>query len=268
MSVHDPGPAHLAVDRTGKNVLTTNYPLGSVTVLPILDGGRLGDVSDFVRHKGSSVNPQRQQGPHAHSVTMSPDNRFALVADLGIDQVIVYPFDAANGKLGAPHAVKVHPGAGPRHLTFSPDGRFVYLINEMGSTVTVFAYEASPGNLTERQTITTLPSGFSGENGSAEIQILPSGKFVYASNRGDDSIAVFAVDRVKGTLTFVERVPTEGKTPRNFAIDPSDTWLLAANQNSNNLVTFRINPKTGRLTPTGQVLEVNAPVCIQFVPLP
>jgi 6-phosphogluconolactonase len=239
-----------------------------VTVLPILDGGRLGDASDFVRHKGSSLNPTRQQGPHAHSVTMSPDNRFALVADLGIDQVIVYPFDAAKGKLGVPHVVKVHPGAGPRHLTFSPNGRFVYLINEMGSTVTVFAYEASAGNLTELQTITTLPSGFSGENGAAEIQILPSGKFVYASNRGDDSIAVFAVDRVEGTLTFVERISTAGKTPRNFTIDPSGAWLLAANQNSNNIVTFRINQKTGRLTPTGQVLELSAPVCIQFVPLP
>lgn len=268
VSAQDPGPAHVRVDRTGKGVVVTNYPLGSVTVLPVLDDGRLGEASDFVRHKGSSVNPQRQQGPHAHSVALSPDNRFAIVADLGLDQVIVYPFDAVKGKLGTPHAVKVHPGSGPRHLTFAPNGKFLYLLNEMGSTVTVFAYEPAGGNLTELQTISTLPEAFSGESTAAEIQVLPSGKFIYASNRGDDSIAVFAVAHAKGTLTFVQRVPTQGKTPRNFAIDPSGSWLLAANQNSNDIVTFRINQKTGQLAPTGQVLQLSSPVCIEFVPLP
>jgi 6-phosphogluconolactonase len=268
VSAQAPGPAHVRVDRTGKDVVVTNYPLGSVTVLPVLDDGRLGEASDFVRHQGSSVNPQRQQGPHAHSVALSPDNRFAIVADLGLDQVIVYPFDAVKGKLGAPHAVKVHPGSGPRHLTFAPNGKFLYLLNEMGSTVTAFAYEPAGGNLTELQTISTLPEAFSGESTAAEIQVLPSGKFIYASNRGDDSIAVFAVAHAKGTLNFVQRVPTQGKTPRNFAIDPSGSWLLAANQNSNDIVTFRINQKTGQLAPTGQVLQLNSPVCIEFVPLP
>ncbi len=268
VSAQGPGSAHLRVDRTGKNVVVANYGGGSVTVLTVLDNGQLGEASDFARHTGSSVNRQRQQGPHAHSVAFSPDNRFVVVADLGIDQVIVYPFDAAKGKLGPSHSVKVNPGAGPRHLTFSPDGRFLYLVSEMASTVTVFAYEPVGGNLTELQTISTLPKGFSGQSAAAEIQILPSGKSIYASNRGDDSLAVFKVDHPKGTLTLVQRVSTEGKTPRSFAIDPSGSWLLAANQRSNNIVTFRISPKTGRLTPTGQILQLSAPVCIEFVPLP
>jgi 6-phosphogluconolactonase len=268
VSTHDPGPAHVVVDFTGKDVLISNYPLGSVEVFPVLDGGRLGEASDFVRHKGSSVNPERQQGPHAHSITLSPDDRFAIAADLGLDQLVVYPLDPTKGKLGTPHVVKIHPGSGPRHMTFDPGGKFLYLLSEMASTVTVFSYQAAEGGLTELQTISTLPKEFSGESTAAEIQIHPSGKFVYASNRGDDSIAVFAVDQAQGTLTFVERVATAGKTPRNFALDPSGAWLLAANQNSDDIVIFRVDQKTGRLTPTGQVVQLSAPVCVVFVPLP
>ena len=268
VSAHDPGPAHVVVDFTGKDVLISNYPLGSVAVFPVLDGGRLGEVSDFVRHQGSSVNPERQHGPHAHSIALSPDNRFALAADLGLDQLVVYPLDPAKGELGTPHVVKIHPGSGPRHMTFDPGGKFLYLLGEMASTVTVFSYEAAEGSLTELQTISTLPKGFSGESTAAEIQIHPSGKFVYASNRGDDSIAVFAVDHAQGTLRFVERVATEGKTPRNFALDPSGSWLLVANQNSDDIVVFHVDQKTGRLTPTGQVVPLSAPVCVVFVPLP
>jgi len=268
VSAHDPGPAHVVVDFTGKDVLISNYPLGSVAVFPVLDGGRLGEASDFVRHKGSSVNPERQQGPHAHSITLSPDDRFAIAADLGLDQLVVYPLDPAKGKLGTPHVVKIHPGSGPRHMTFDPGGKFLYLLSEMASTVTVFSYQAAAGGLTELQTISTLPKEFSGESTAAEIQIHPSGKFVYASNRGDDSIAVFAVDQAQGTLRFVERVATAGKTPRNFALDPSGAWLLAANQNSDDIVIFRVDQKSGRLTPTGQVVQLSAPVCVVFVPLP
>ena len=268
VSAHDPGPAHVVVDFTGKDVLISNYPLGSVAVFPVLDGGRLGEASDFVRHKGSSVNPERQQGPHAHSITLSPDDRFAIAADLGLDQLVVYPLDPAKGKLGTPHVVKIHPGSGPRHMSFDPGGKFLYLLSEMASTVTVFSYQAAEGGLTELQTISTLPKEFSGESTAAEIQIHPSGKFVYASNRGDDSIAVFAVDQAQGRLTFVERVATAGKTPRNFALDPSGAWLLAANQNSDDIVIFRVDQKTGRLTPTGQVVQLSAPVCVVFVPLP
>ena len=268
VSTHDPGPAHVVVDFTGKNVLISNYPLGSVAVFPVLDGGRLGEASDFVRHEGSSLNPERQQGPHAHSITLSPDDRFAIAADLGLDQLIVYPLDPAKGKLGTPQVVKIHPGSGPRHTTFDPGGKFLYLLNEMASTITVFSYDAAEGGLAELQTISTLPKGFSGESTGAEIQIHPAGKFVYASNRGDDSIAVFAVDHAQGTLKLVERVRTEGKTPRNFALDPSGSWLLAANQDSNDIVVFRIDSKTGRLTPTGQVVQLSAPVCVVFVPLP
>jgi 6-phosphogluconolactonase len=261
----DEGPAHVAVDRTGKYVLISNYPRGSLAVFPILEGGRLGEASAFVQHQGSSLNPERQSGPHVHEAVMSPDNRFALVVDLGLDEVLVYPFDEAKGTLGLPRITRVKPGSGPRHLVFSSSGKFVYLINELLSNVMVFSYDAATGALAELQTISTLSKGFSGLSTAAEVALHPSGKYLYASNRGEDSIAVFAVDPAKGTLTAVENVPTQGKTPRNFALDPSGTWLLAGNQQSNNIVTFRIDSKTGRLTPAGPAIPVASPVCIQFV---
>jgi 6-phosphogluconolactonase len=258
------GPAHITVDGTGRYVLIANYERGSIAVFPVLKDGRLGGASAFVQHKGSSVDPVWQTGPHCHAVVMSPDNRFVLVADLGLDQVLSYPFDIAKGTLGQPKIAKVKPGSGPRHLVFGASGKFVYLVNEVFSNVTVFSYDAASGALAELQTVSMLPPGFSGQNTAAEIALHPSGKFLYASNRGEDSIAVFAVDAAKGTLTPVENVPTQGKEPRNFAIDPSGRWLLAANQSSNNIVTFRIDPKTGRLMPAGPVVELSAPVCIQF----
>jgi 6-phosphogluconolactonase len=267
VSAHDPGPAFISMDRTGKYALVANYPLGSVAVFPVLKDGRLGEASDFVRHKGSSVDRDRQAGPHGHAIELSPDNRFAIAADLGLDQLIVYPFDAEKGKLGTPRAVKIHPGSGPRHFAFSPNGKFIYLISEMGNTITAFSYSATRAKLTERQTISTLPRGFSGENTTAEIAVHPSGHFLYGSNRGDDSIVVFAVDQGTGRLTFVERVSTQGKTPRNFALDPSGRWLLAANQDSNSITTFRVNQKTGRLTPSGVAVSVAEPACVVFVPV-
>ncbi len=269
VSSRDAGPAHIALDQTGKYALVSNYTLGSVAVFPVSQDGRLGDFTDFVRHKGSSVNVERQEGPHAHAVAFSPDNRFALVADLGLDQILVYPFDAAAGTLGhEPHITKTHPGAGPRHLVFDPTGKFVYVINEMQSTVVSYSYDAARGELHELKTISTLPDKFAGSNDAAEIAVHPSGKFLYASNRGHDSIAVFSVDSVKGALTRVEFVSTKGKTPRNFAIDPTGAWLFVANQASDNVVVFRIDGKTGHLTPTGQALSVASPACVKFVPLP
>jgi 6-phosphogluconolactonase len=258
-------PAHITLDRTGKYALVANYTSGSVAVFTVLKDGRLGEVTAFVQHKGSSVNPERQKGPHAHAIALSPDNRFAVVADLGLDQLLIYPFDAAKGILGAqPQIVKARPGAGPRHLVFSTDGRFLYVLNEMQSSVVAYSYDATSGALHELQTISALPKGFSGENTAAEIEVHPSGKFLFASNRGDDSIAVFAIDSKTGQLTPVEISPTGGKTPRNFAIDPTGLWLLAANEDSGNIVAFRIDQKTGRLKSTGDVLRVPSPVCLKF----
>ncbi len=266
VSARDPGPAYISMDRTGKFALIANYSLGSVTVFPVSKDGRLGEASDFVRHKGSSVNKDRQEGPHAHSVELSPDNRFAIVADLGLDQLIVYPFDSAKGKLGQPHTINIEPGSGPRHIAFSPNGKFLYLISEMGNAITAFAYGKRQGKLTELQTVSTLPKEFKGENTTAEIAVHPSGNFLYGSNRGDDSIVVFAIDHATNKLAFIERVSTQGKTPRNFALDPSGRWLLAANQDSNSIVTFRVDQETGRLTPSGPSVELPEPVCVVFVP--
>lgn len=276
VSSHDEGPAHITLDRTGKYALVSNYTLGSVAVFPVLKDGRLGEATSFVQHKGSSVNPERQKGPHAHAIAVSPDNRFAVVADLGLDQLLVYGFDAAKGALGAnPQIVKAAPGAGPRHLVFSANGRWLYTINELQSTVVAYSYDAATGALHELQTVSTLPTGFSGTSAAAEIEIDPSGKFLFASNRvasnglpsnrGDGSVAVFAIDAHTGMLTHVETDSTGGKTPRNFAIDPTGSWLLAANQDSDDVVVFRLDPTTGHLTPTGEVLQVPSPACVKFV---
>lgn len=261
------GPCFVKVDATGKNVLVTNYNTGSVAVLPLKDDGSLAESSAFIQHTGSSVNPARQKGPHAHSVNLSPDNRFAIVADLGLDRIFVYRFDAAKGSLtpNDPPYVAIKPGSGPRHFAFHPNGRFAYALSEMAGTVTAFRYDAKRGVLTEIETVSNLPKDFTGSNISAEVQVHPSGKFLYASNRGHDSIAVFAIDQRKGTLTPIEHVSTQGKFPRNFAIDPTGSYLVAANQNSNNIVVFRIDAKTGRLTPTGQTFEVSSPVCVRFM---
>jgi 6-phosphogluconolactonase len=261
-------PAHITLDRTGKYALVANYTSGSVAVFALLKDGRLGEVTSFVQHKGSSINPERQKGPHAHAIALAPDNRFAVVADLGLDQLLVYSFDAVKGTLGTqPQVVKASPGAGPRHLVFSTDGRFLYMLNEMQSSVAAYSYDAASGALHELQTISSLPKGFSSENTAAEIEIDPSGKFVFASNRGDDSIAVFAIDSYTGMLTHVETDSSGGKTPRNFAIDPTGSWLLAANQDSDNIVVFGIDQKTFRLRPRGDLLQVPSPVCLKFVEL-
>jgi 6-phosphogluconolactonase len=262
-------PCYVSLDKTGKYVLVANYGGGSVAVFPVLKDGRLGEPSAFVQHQGHSVNPARQRGPHAHCINVSPDNRFALASDLGLDKLLVYRFDAAKGTLTPdnPPFGQIHPGWGPRHFVFSPDGKFVYAISEIGCTMSVFSYDAATGALHPVQAISTLPKDFKGKNDDAEVQVSASGKFLYGSNRGADTIAVFAIDPTHGTLTPIEYVPTGGKEPRNFAIDPSGRYLFAANQNSNNIVLFRIDPKTGRLSPTGTVEEVGSPVCVTFAPI-
>jgi 6-phosphogluconolactonase len=264
------GPCHLVVDATGRCVLVANYGGGSVAVLPIQPDGSLAEASAVVQHTGSSVNPSRQREPHAHSVNLSPDNRFAFVADLGIDQVRVYQFDPTRGALEAhdPPAATLAPGAGPRHFAFHPTGRWAYVISELQSTVTTFAYDGTRGRLTTAQTVSTLPADFTGASTTAEIVVHPSGRFAYGSNRGHDSLAVFAVSPDDGTLRPVEHVPTQGRTPRNFAVDPTGRTLWVANQGTDNLVLFRVDPDTGRLTPTGQRFDVGSPVCLRFHPRP
>ncbi len=262
-------PCYITVDKTGKYVLVANYTGGSIAAFPILEDGRLGDPSAFIQHTGHGADPQRQEGPHAHSIDLSPDNRFAIVDDLGLDETLVYKFDSAKGSLtpNDPPFAKADPGAGPRHFAFDPNGKFGYVINEMRSTVSVFRYEAAAGALRPLRTISTIPYHFTALDESAEIEVHPSGKFLYASNRGHDSIAVFAIDQDNGTLTFVEYASTKGQTPRNFAIDPTGTLIFAANEKSDNIVIFRIDAKSGRLTPTGKVLEIAQPVCVQFLPI-
>jgi 6-phosphogluconolactonase len=261
------GPCHISVDATSKCLLVANYGGGSIAALPIHADGSLGEALTKIQHTGSSVNTNRQAGPHAHSIFPSPDNRFTLDCDLGLDKISINHLDASAAKLtpNDPPFATVMPGFGPRHLVFSADGKFVYVINEMGSTVTAFSYAAPDAAMTEVQTISTLPKDFSGNSTCAEIVLHPNGKFLYASNRGHDSIAVFAVDQKTGKLTFVEHQSTQGRTPRHFAIDPTGRWLLAENQASDSVVVFAIDPESGKLKPTGQTLSIGSPVCAVFV---
>lgn len=263
------GPCYISVDKTGKYVFVANYDGGSIAVFPVLEDGKLGEASAFVQHTGHGTNPQRQEAAHAHSIDPSPDNRFAIVDDLGLDETLVYKFDSTKGSLTAndPPFAKAAPGAGPRHCALAPNGKFAYVINEMGSTISVFQYDAARGELNPLQTISSLPKDFSGHNDAAEIAVHPSGKFLYASNRGHDSIAVYSIDADKGTLTLVQDVPTKGVSPRHFAIDPTGTRIFAENEKSDNIVVFRLDPKTGRLTPTGKVLDISQPACLGFVPV-
>lgn len=263
-----PGPCHVTVDATGQYAIVANYLGGSIAVLPIQEDGSLGEVCDFIQHEGSSVNPDRQQEPHAHSVNIDSGNRYAFAADLGIDKMMVYELDLEQGKLipNSTPSTSVKAGAGPRHFTFHPSDRFAYLINELDSTITAFACDLAQGTLTEIETVPTLPPDFSGRSTCADIHTDLSGKFLYGSNRGHDSIVIYAIDQESGRLTYVGHEPTQGSTPRNFAIDPTGTFLLAANQNGNSIVTFRVDGDTGKLTPTGDVTNVPMPVCIKFLP--
>lgn len=261
------GPCHVSVEPGGRCVLVANYGGGSVASLPIEADGRLAPAGSVIQHRGSGPNRQRQQGPHAHSINVDPTGRFALAADLGCDKVFVYRLDAAAGRLTShdPPAVELAPGAGPRHLAFHPNGRFAYVINELDSTVTTLAYDAAAGRLKVVASVSTLPPSFSGTNTTADVHVHPSGKFLYGSNRGHDSIAVFAIAD-DGTLRPLAHESTRGRTPRNFALDPTGQYLLAANQDSDTVVVFRIDTQTGLLTLVGQPVALPRPVCIRFVP--
>ena len=263
------GPCHLVVDATGRNVLVANYGGGSVAVLPVDELGRLKKPSCVIQHRGSSVNPRRQKGPHAHSINLDRNNRFAFAADLGLDKVLIYRFDPQAGTLepNDPPFAKMAPGSGPRHFAFHPNGRFAYVINEMLCTVTAMRYAPATGALEPFQTVDTLPRPRQSGDSTAEVQVHPSGKFLYGSNRGHDSIVIFRIDPTSGRLTLVGHEPTRGKTPRNFGLDPTGRWLFACNQNSDTVVVFRIDQQTGRLQPTGQVLQVPVPVCVKCVPV-
>lgn len=262
------GPCHVALDRDGKFLFVANYNSGSFAVLPVAADGRLGAPTTVIQNAGKSANPERQKGPHAHGITFDPANRFVFFVDLGLDQILGYRFDSATGKLTPtePAFASVKPGAGCRHLAFRPDGKFAYALNEMASTVTVFSYDGATGKLTEVQTASSLPPGLEVKSSGAEITVHPSGKWLYASNRGHDSIAQFAVDENKGTVTFVAALPSGGKTPRHFAFLPSGKQLAIANQNSNSILLGRVDEKTGGVQTAGAPIEVPSPVCVVFLP--
>ena len=264
------GPCHLALDKTGKWLAVANYGNGTMGIFPVQADGKVGEAKTVEKHEGTSADPQRQRGPHAHEVVFSPDNRYLLLSDLGLDKIFVYRFDAKTGNItpNDPAFGKVAPGAGVRHFAFHPNGQIVYAINEINSTITVFRWDAAKGSLMDFQTVSTLPENYKGNNNStAEIAVNSAGTVVYGSNRGSDTIAVFNIDPVKFTLTAIDHAPVLGKTPRHFAIDPSGAYLFAANQDSNDIAMFRIQASTGQLQPAARVItDVAFPVCVLFVP--
>lgn len=259
---------YLDVDATGETVLVANYASGSVAALPVQKDGSLGAAATFMQHGGSSVDPARQKGPFAHSIVVSPDNRFALAADLGIDKILVYRLDAATAKLTPNEAqpfAKLPPGSGPRHLTFHPNGKRVYVINELKNTVTFFDYAAASATLTERQTISTLPTDFSGESYCADLKITPEGRFLYGTNRGHDSIAAYRIGH-DGKLELIAIQPSLGKGPQNLLITPDGRWLLCANMPGNSVIVFQIDANTGNLKAVGDPVAMPMPSCIRWLP--
>jgi 6-phosphogluconolactonase len=267
VSVKSSGPCYIAIDKPGHWAITANYSGGSVTVLPIESGGKLGEATEFIQHKGSGPNRDRQTAPHPHWVGFLPKSNLVLVADLGIDTIAIYNFDAKKGSLttGNPAFMTIPPGSGPRHAVMHPSGKFLYVFTELTSFITEYYFEAELKRFTAINTVTTLPEGFKGENTGAEIAIHPNGKYVYVSNRGDDSITMFSVgDAKRGLLKQEQHIPSGGKTPRQFEIDPSGHWLLAGNQGSDNIAIFSIDVSSGKLTAAGVVPGVVKPTCIKF----
>lgn len=259
---------YLDVDASGKSLLVSNYASGSVAALPIREDGSLEEAASFIQHKGSSIDPKRQAGPFAHSIVISPDNRFALAADLGLDKILIYRLDASTSKLVASDAqpfVSLPPGSGPRHLTFDPSGEHVYLVNELANTVTLFAYAADSGTLTLQQTISTLPVDFEGTSHCAELKITPDGNFLYATNRGHDSIAIYRI-AAHGRLNLVGIEPSLGGGPQNLLITPDGGWLLCANMTGNEVIVFRIDSETGELAANGDAISVPMPSCLRWLP--
>ena len=259
-----PAPCHVSVDSQGRHVLVANYWGGSVSVFPVDADGRLGPATAFVQHEEANAIPGKDALPHAHSIDLDAANRYAIVADLGLDRLFAYRFDATRGTLTAPAGISLPLGAGPRHFTFHPDARHGYVINEGNSTLTAFAYEPEAGALRELQTLSTLPAGFSGRNSTAEIAVSPDGRFLYGSNRGHDSLAIFAIDAGTGKLTPIGHEPTRGQHPRHFALDPTGAYLLAANRDSDSVTVFRIARTTGKLEPIGAPFRIPRPVCLRI----
>ncbi len=259
-------PCHLVVDRTGRTLVLAHYHSGVVAALPINPDGTLGAPGSLIRHEGRGVHPQRQEAPHVHSVTLSPDNRFVIVCDLGIDRIFTYALDPATARLtpAATPWIATAPGAGPRHAAFSTDGQFVFVINELANTLASYRYATATGALTLVDLQPTLPAGFSGESTTAEVRVHPNGRFVYGSNRGHDSIAVFALDSATGRLSPAGHTPSGGRNPRNFALSPDGAWLVSAHQDSDSLRVFRVEPQTGQLSPVAGDATVPQPVCVLF----
>jgi len=262
-------PSYISLDQTGQHALVSNYDGGNIAVIAIKPDGSLGDRTALMQHTGRSINPRRQTRAYAHSILTDPGNRFVLAADLGVDKLFVYRFDATNGSLqpNDPPFVGIKPGSGPRHVTFHPSGRWVYLINELASTVIGFGWNSTNGVLTEIQSISTLPAEFKGNSSCSELEIHPNGQFLYGSNRGHDSLTVFAIDQKTGELTPIEHVPSSGKTPRNFTFDPTGKWILCTNHGSDNAVVFRVDENSGRLTQAGDPVPVPYPFCERFLPV-
>ena len=265
-STGGPGPCHLTVDASDRLAIAANYKGGSVAMIRIEPNGKLGDRCDFVQHHGSSINPDRQLHPHAHSITLNAKNDRVYVCDLGTDQIVQYKIDYDAGRLHHAGDVIAQPGQGPRHFAFHPSKPYAYVINELGSTVAAYDVNPENGNLSERQLVSTLPPEWKETNDTADIHISASGRFLYGSNRGHDSIAVFSIDERSGRLDLIGHESSRGQTPRNFALSPNDKFLLAENQDSGTIHTFAIDPETGLLTHTGHVIDIPAPVCIAFSP--
>jgi 6-phosphogluconolactonase len=263
-------PCYITIDQSGKYVLVANYTSGTLAVFPILADGKVGEKTALIQDSGTlGPNKERQEGPHAHWILTSADNRFALAADLGLDQILIFQFDAAKGTLGPhmPPSASLKPGSGPRHAVFSPNGKFLFVASELASAATSFSYDAKKGTLKQMNSVSTLPPDFSGRNDVAEVAVHPNGRFLYVSNRGSDSIAVLGIDMKKGTLTPMRGVPTGGKEPRHFTFDPSGNFLFVENQLSDTIVAFHVDANSGQLTPTGDSLSVPSPVCLKFVPV-
>jgi 6-phosphogluconolactonase len=267
VSSRGPGPCHLSIDPSAKTVMIANYGGGSVAAFPIKEGGKLGEAASFIQHKGSSANPNRQKEPHAHSINPDKRGQYAFAPDLGVDKIFIYTLDADKAVLepNDPPSASVAPGSGPRHFTFHPNGKYAYVINELNFTITAFNYNADRGKLTEIQTISTLPPGTETKGGTAEVVVHPNGKFLYGSNRGHDSIAVFNVNPETGKLTFIAAQGQGVKWPRNFVLDPTGAWLLVGNEQGNSITVYSVDPETGELHPTENRLETPKPSCLRFL---
>ena len=261
------GPCYVSVSKSGKTLLSANYRSGSLASLSINPDGSLEEPTTVIQHSGSGINKQRQKGPHAHSINLSPDNRFAYVADLGIDKIMIYKLDSATSELSQnnPPFFKAKPGAGPRHFTFHPNGKFAYLINELDNTIVALSYNSENGGLTEIQAVSTLPEEYTGETKTAEVKVHPNGKFLYGSNRGHDSIVTYRINSESGKLTLAGFQNTGIKNPRHFNIDPSGTFCIVGNQDTNNILLFKVDIKTGLLIPTATNFSIGKPICVKFM---